>query len=57
MDPRLEIRLADTYAKCATCAYYRGGTHGDCSLWTIRVLDLSICSAWKERTELEAVSK
>lgn len=58
MDSRLEIKLSDASPKCATCSHY-GGTEaaGSCSKHSIEVLNLSVCTDWAERLELEAVSK
>jgi hypothetical protein len=60
MDSRLELRLSDTSPKCATCASYHEDMaqgHGECITFLIKVLDLSVCTNWTERLELEAVSK
>ena len=59
MDPRLEIRLTDTYPKCATCGHYGDiATEGsaECARHKVRVLNLAVCINWTERTELEAVA-
>lgn len=63
MDSRLELRLADTSPRCATCEHY--GKHhdapaqaaADCAMHAITVLNLAVCTDWTERLELEAVKE
>ena len=54
MDSRLELRLADASPKCGTCDH--NAKHheapalaaADCALHAITVLNLAVCTDWKE---------
>lgn len=59
MNARLEARRANSEAKCANCQWWRGNetAAGRCDQHGVMVLDLMVCSAWRDGDVVAEVLK
>lgn len=57
MHPKLEARRANSEPKCATCGWWQGleAPAGMCGLHDVKVLDLSICTGWRDGDVIQDV--
>lgn len=58
MDPRLEIRRANSDAKCASCGWWGGSANvpaAQCQRHGMKTLDLAVCTDWRDGDPVQEV--
>ena len=57
MNSKLEIRRANNEQKCANCSWFQGGETpaGQCGAHGIKVLDLAVCTEWRDGDTLAEI--
>ena len=57
MHPRLEARRANSEPKCANCGWWQGldDYAGICDRHGIKVLDLAVCTDWRDGDVIQTV--